>query len=293
MANGNVPLYVNNTGAGDGAQTSTGSGKHLLYENEVLENLLENKVITALDMNQFLTTDTSLSENAGMKKVINKYTATGDAETLAMGAGNSEEISVSFEPVEYVVGTDQAKFVYYDEQEMNDPMVVEAGLDKMAKIFVDKATKDAVGEWDKASLIKYGCTWTFDDVADAIALYPYENEDGLFMLISPELQAAFRKNLKDNLSYVEAFVRTGYIGSVCGVPVYVSKALDPDARLVSEPTAILADRKAVTNFIKKGFEVEQERDADHRKNTVIGRKVGIVALSDETRVVKMVASDEP
>lgn len=270
-----APLYVDNT-AGSTA-------KHLLYENEVLESLLENKVITALDVNAFISSDYSLSENAGMKKVINRYTATGRAEDLDMLEGNTGEIEVSFTPEEYVVKTSQAKFVYADEQEMNDPMVVEAGLDKMAKIFVDKAVTDAVIEWEKATLKKTGCTWTFDDVADAIALYPYENENGLFMLISPAIQAEFRKNLKDNLSYVEAYVRTGYIGSVCGVPVYVSKALD------NKTEAILADRLAVTNFIKKGFEIEQERDADHRKNSIYGRKVGVVALTDETRVVLMTA----
>lgn len=278
-----VPAYVDNT-AGSTA-------KHLLYENEVLESILENKVITALDMNAFLTTDYSLSQEPGMKKVINKYSAAGSAETLDMLEGNTEEIAVSFEPEEYVVAVDQAKFVYADEQLWNDPMVVDAGLDKMAKIFVDKATTDAVGEWMKASQIKYGCSFDFDDVADAIAMYPYENEDGLFMLISPALQAEFRKNLKEQLSYVEAFVRTGYIGSVCGVPVYVTKALNPAEG--DDPVAILADRKAVTNFMKKGFEIEQERDADHRKNSIYGRKVGVVALTDDTRVVLLTSADEP
>lgn len=268
-----APKYVDNT--------SGSTAKHLLYENEVLESILENKVITALDMNAFLTTDLSLSQEPGMKKVINKYTATGSAETLDMLEGNTDEIAVSFEPEEYVVAVDQAKFVYADEQMWNDPMVLDAGLDKMAKIFVDKATTDAVTEFKKASIVKSGCTWSFDDVADAIALYPYENEEGLFILISPAIQASFRKNLKDQLSYVEAFVRSGYIGSVCGVPVYVTKAL------ANDDIAILADRKAVTNFMKKGFEIEQDRDADHRKNFIYGRKVGVVALTDDTRVVKM------
>lgn len=294
MAVGDKPLYVNNTGAGDGAQTSTGTGKHLLYENFVLENKMDEFLTTLVDMNNYLTPDYTLAENAGMKKVINKYTATGDVEKLEMGKGNSDEISVSFEPSEYVVGTYQQKFVYYDEQEMNDPMVVEVGLKKMADNMVNSLTKDAIEEWDKATLIQYGCTWTYDDVVDAISKYPHEEqEESLALLISPQLKAAFRKNLKEYLSYVEPNVRTGYIGSVCGVPVVVSAALDPDKRLVSEATAFLVDRRAVTSFIKKGVEIEQERDADTRKNTIFSRKVGVVALTDATRVVKMVASNEP
>ena len=107
-----------------------------------------------------------------------------------------------------------------------------------------------------------------------------ETEDGLFLLISPADQAAVRKALKDDLKYSEGFVRTGYIGSVCGVPVIVSKA-------VPTGTAFLATKEAVSVFIKKDTETEYERDADHRKNSYWIRKVAVVALTDATKVVKI------
>ena len=279
-----VPAYVDNS-AGSTA-------KHVLYENFVLENKMDEMLITLLDMNQFLTPDYSLAENAGMKKVINRYNAEGDAEYLDMGEGNSKEIAVSFTPEEYVVKTLQQKFVYYDEQEMNDPMVVEVGLQKMSANMVNAMAKEAIAEWDKASLVKYGCTWTYDDVVDAIAMYPHEQADGLMLLISPEIEASFRKNLEDSLKYVEANVRSGYIGSVCGCPVYKSAALAESAGIVDEACAFLVDRRAVTNFLKKGVEIEQERDADKRKNTIYSRKVGVVALTDATRVVKLTEESE-
>ena len=289
--------YVNNTTANTPVLPSgaalTNDAKHVLYENFVLENKINEMLITKLDMNQFMTPDYSLTENAGMKKIINKYDATGDAEYLNMGEGNSQEIAVSFTPAEYVVKTLQEKFVYYDEQEMNDPMVVEVGLQKMSANMVNAMAKEAIAEWDKASLIKYSCTWSYDDVVDAIALYPHEETDGLQLLISPQLEASFRKNLEDSLKYVEANVRTGYIGTICGVPVYKSAALDTAKSLVSEATAFLVDRRAVTNFMKKGVEIEQDRDKDKRKNTIYSRKVGVVALTDATRVVKMLASADP
>lgn len=288
--------YVNNTTANTPVLPSgaslTNDAKHVLYENSVLENKVNEMLITLLDVNQFLTPDYTLSENAGMKKVINKYDATGDAEYLNMGEGNTNEIAVTFTPEEYVVKTLQEKFVYYDEQEMNDPMVVEVGLQKMSANMVNAMVKEAIGEWDKASLIKYDCTWTYDDVVDAIALYPHEQSDGLMMLISPEIEAGFRKNLEDSLKYVEANVRTGYIGSVCGCPVYKSAALSPSKGIVSDECAFLVDRRAVTNFMKKGVEIEQERDSDKRKNTIYSRKVGVVALTDATRVVKLTEDSE-
>lgn len=64
------------------------------------------------------------------------------------------------------------------------------------------------------------------------------------------------------------------------MPVIVSKA-------VPAGTGFLATKEAVKCFVKKGVEIEQERDANIRKNTIYGRKVMLVALVDQTRVVKL------
>lgn len=256
---------------------------HTIYQNFVLENKLEDLLVTHIDMNQFATQDTSLVEEAGMTKKINQYTSTGNVQDLAMGAGNTQEIEVSFTQVPYTVGVTQGRFAYYDEQEMTDPMVVDAGLYGLATRMTNDLTNKIVAELDKATLTYDASATglTFDAIVDAIAKFPHEDaEDGLFILINRADLAGLRKNLKDELKYVEAFARTGYIGSVCGVPVYVSDA-------VPAKKAFLATKEAVTVFTKKGSETEQERDANIRKNTVYARKVMLVALTDATRVVEI------
>lgn len=256
---------------------------HTIYQNFVLENKLEDLLVTHIDMNQFATQDTSLVEEAGMTKKINQYTSTGDVEDLAMGVGNTDEIEVSFTQVPYTVGVTQGRFAYFDEQEMTDPMVVDAGLYGLATRMTNDLTNKIVAELDKATLTYDASATglTFDAIVDAIAKFPHEDaEDGLFILINRADLAGLRKNLKDELKYVEAFARTGYIGSVCGVPVYVSDA-------VPAKKAFLATKEAVTVFTKKGSETEQERDANIRKNTVYARKVMLVALTDATRVVEI------
>lgn len=256
---------------------------HTIYQNFVLENKLEDLLTTHIDMNQFATQDTSLVEEAGMTKKINQYTSTGDVEDLAMGVGNTDEIEVSFTQVPYTVGVTQGRFAYYDEQEMTDPMVVDAGLYGLATRMTNDLTAKIIAELDKATLTYDASATglTFNAIVDAIAKFPHEDaEDGLFLLINRADLAGLRKNLKDELKYVEAFARTGYIGSVCGVPVYVSDA-------VPAKKAFLATKEAVTIFTKKGSETEQERDANIRKNTVYARKVMLVALTDATRVVEI------
>lgn len=59
------------------------------------------------------------------------------------------------------------------------------------------------------------------------------------------------------------------------------------SKAVPAETAYLATREAVTLFTKKDNEVEQERDGEARKNTIIMRKVNLVALTDATKVVKI------
>lgn len=259
---------------------------HTVYENFVLENKLEDLLITHLDLNQFATRDSSLTENPGMKKIIHTYTSTGDVEDLEMGEGNTDGIVVSFSDEEYEVGTTQGRFSYYDEQEMTDPLVVDAGLDGLAKRMANDLTEKVIDEMEKAELIAYDVDWSFDSFVDAIALYPYEDEAGLFCLINPAQKADIRKALADDLKYVEDFARTGYIGSVCSVPIYISNA-------VPEDTAYLATKEAVTVFVKKGAETEQERDANHRLNTIYARKVMLVALTDKTRLIKMTTASNP
>ena len=256
---------------------------HTIYQNFILANKVSDILTTQVDLNTYMTVDTELTENAGMKKVINTYTATGNVENLAMGEGNTADIEVSFTPTEYTVGTTQGRFKYYDEQEMTDPMVVDAGLDGIAKTMVNDFTTKAIAEYEKATLTLAGTAWTFDTVVDAIAKMNLEDETGLFLLISPADQANFRKALKDDLKYVEGFVRTGYIGSVCGVPVIVSKA-------VAKGKGYLATKDAITLFIKKDTEIEQERDANIRENRVFVRKVALVALTDATKLVKITVS---
>ena len=108
----------------------------------------------------------------------------------------------------------------------------------------------------------------------------------MFILINPAQLADLRKNLGTSLQYAEAFARSGYIGSVCGVPVYVSKA-------ITSGTGYLAHKSAVKCFVKKGVEIEQDREPNTRKNTIYGRKVMLVALVDATRIVKLSTESSP
>lgn len=254
-----------------------------LYDNFVLANKFDSLLATKVDLANYMTVDRELAEDAGMKKKINRYSATGNVEDLAMTQGNSGIIESTFKQEEYEVGVTQGKGVYYDEEAMRDPKVVDALVRGMAEIMANDFTTKAIEEFGKGTQ-KIECDYStatagyfFEKVVDAIAIFG-EETDGLTLLISPKNQAYVRKQLRDDLKYSEGYVRTGYIGHVAGIPVVMSKAV-PDS------CSFIANKEAVTLFIKKDSEAEQERDADHRKNTLFLRKVALVALTNDTKLV--------
>lgn len=254
---------------------------NVVYENIVLESKVKDFLDTKLDVSQFYTHNDSMTENAGMKKVINVYDATGNVEDLLEGEGNTTEVEVSFTPVEYTASTVQGKFSITDESIMKDPMSLDTGLAKLSAQIVNNINGKFVAELGKATLtVTYSTTGiTFDNIVDALALVG-EDDTNYNLFINPAQRAQLRKNLKDSLQYVEDFARTGYIGSVSGVNVYTSD-------LVPADTAYLFNVEAVTVFTKKDVEVEIERDANKRNNIFYGRVVNVVANTDLGKCVKL------
>jgi sporulation protein YlmC with PRC-barrel domain len=104
----------------------------------------------------------------------------------------------------------------------------------------------------------------------------------VFAWVNPKDMAALRKALKDDLKYVEAFVRTGYVGTVAGVNLYTKK----DA---TQGTIVGGTKGAVTVFNKKGTEVAQERDENIRQNAVYSRKYYVAAITDFGKAFKITA----
>lgn len=256
---------------------------HQAYPNFVLANEIEDQYNSRLDLIRFCTVDNSLVGVAGDKKVIRVYNATNGTEKLAMGDGNTQNIEVAYSDVEYVIQLAQNRFPYYDEELMKDPLVIQTGIRHMTTDMVNTIQNDIIAEFGKATLTVSNATFAFNDFVDASALMNSENveAESLFALCNPKDMAAIRKALKDDLKYNESYVRQGYVGTVAGIPLHVSK-------LVPEGTIYGGTRDAVTLFNKKGTEVEQERDANVRLNKVYSRKYYLAALTDATKAFKIV-----
>lgn len=257
---------------------------HQAYPNYVLEKEIEDQYNSHLDLMRFCNVDNSLVGVAGDTKKIRVYSATDATEKLAMGEGNTKNIEVKYAEHEYTILMAQNRFPYYDEELMRDPLVVDTGVRHMTTDMFNTTQDDIFAEFNKATqTVTLSGTDYFSAFVDAVASLPGEDQEEreVFAFVHPKDKAAVRKALKDDLKFVEAYVRAGYIGTVAGVNLYVKQDCE-------EGTICGGTKKAVTYFNKKGVEVEQERDANVRLNEIYSRKYYLVALTDERECFKIV-----
>ena len=251
-----------------------------VYANKVIEAKAKDLLTTSVNTRNLMTVDTELAQEAGMTKTINVYTYTGEAQELAAGEGNTNRGSITYEGKDYTVKMVQQAFDYQDEDFMKDNTIVDNMLKGANQVMVNKMTSDFYTEAAKATLTQTGAI-SYDTIVDAIAKLNVEDESGLFIIITPEQKAAIRKDVDYKAARMGEVVYNGQIGTVAGIPVIVSKAAG---------NAYVMSKDAIKLFMKKDLEIEQDRNADTRTNSVYLRTAYLVALVDATKICKITAA---
>lgn len=253
------------------------------YDNFFLSNEIEDQYQSHLDLQQFCTVDNNLTGVAGMLRKIHKYKATDGTEKLTMGKGNTKTIEAGYTEKEYRIQMAQNRFAYYDEEAMTDPMVITTGTRHAGTDMFNTVNADIFGAFNEATMTVVTTALGFDAFVDGAAMLNLENLENvsIFGFVHPTDVAKLRKALKEDLKYVEAFAKQGYVGTVGGINIYTKKNADPGK-------VVIGTKEAVTLFNKKGTEVEQEREGNIRKNTVYSRKYYLAAMTNEAKAVKII-----
>lgn len=251
-----------------------------VFNNKVIEAKAKDLLTTAVNTRNLMAVDNSLTAEAGMVKTINVYTYSGEAEELGVGEGNSNRGSIAYVGTDYTVKMVQQAFDYADEDFMKDNTIVDNMLKGANQVMVNKMTADFVAEAKKATLSHTAPAFGYEAIVDAIAKLNVEDESGLFVVIPNAWKAEIRKDEDYKSARMGEVIYNGQVGTVCGIPVIATKALTDEAFVMT--------KEAVKLFMKKDVEVEQERDADTRTNSVYLRSAYIVALVDATQICKIV-----
>lgn len=259
-----------------------------VFPNKVIEAKAKDILTTQINARSMMTIDSSLTQNAGMVKTINTYTYTGTAEEVSAGSGNSTRGSIAYVGKDYTVKMVQQAFDYLDEDFMKDPVIVDFGIKGATSVMTNKmtsdfysalATKSGASELVKGITFAKGKALSYDVIVDAISELNLEDESKIFIVIPNAWKASLRKDADYKSAQMGEVIYNGQVGTICGIPVIATKALTDKAYVMTN--------EAVTLFLKKDVEVEQDRDADKRKNSVYLRDCYVCALTDATKACKI------
>ncbi len=250
-----------------------------VYANKIIEAKAKDLLTTSINTRSLMTVDNSLSQEAGMTKTINTYVYSGTAEEVAAGEGNTNRGSITYTPADYIVKMVQQAFDYQDEDFLKDDTIVDNMLKGANQVMVNKMTADFIGECDKATLSSTFTNFGYDAIVDGISALNVEDEGKLFVVIPNAWKAQLRKDADYKAARMGEVVYNGQVGTICGIPVIATKALTDAAYIMSA--------EAIKLFIKRDVEVEQDRDADTRTNSVYLRTAYVVALVDATKICKL------
>jgi hypothetical protein len=251
-----------------------------IYDNTVLEAKLTELLNSKLEVRSLMTVDDSLTESAGLTKVINRYTYNGTVETLDGGEANSTAGTLRFTPETYTVKRYQQTFRYNDVEAMKDPALIDMALSGAADVMANQLRTEY---FDQLKQVRHrhpiaSDTVSYTDIVDALGNLGREVEDGLFILMGTDGRTAIRRDSDFITAHQGDILYSGQFGTLCGIPVLFSK-------LVPAGKVIITEKAAVKFFVKREAGLEQSRDIEKKENTIVYERHGVIALVDDTSSV--------
>ena len=150
---------------------------------------------------------------------------------------------------------------------------------KLSEKWSKLGVKGIAGNWLNDSFAEKVVSEGYDVIVDAISELNIEDESEIFIIIPNKWKAALRKDADYKSAHMGDVIYNGQVGTIASIPVVATKALTDKAYVLT--------KEAVTRFMKKDVEVEQDRDADKRKNSIYLRDCYICALTDATKACKI------
>ena len=272
-----------------------------LINPEVMSSIISAKVEKKVAVIPFAKVDTALQGRAGNTITIPVFGYIGDASNVEEGASiGADQLTATdkqFTVAKIGKGvdiTDEAILSGY-----GDP-VGEANR-QLAMAIAQKIDQDAIDAL-------YGASLTFDGVAnkisyagivDAIDVFEEEYNTEKVLFIHPKQLSQLRKDA--DFTSADKYVNGNYVavngevGKIANCRVVVSKRVkenEGNTGYVNPIVKINFDAEteeatsALTIFLKKGVAVETDRDIDKQINMIRASEHYVVALTDESKVVK-------
>lgn len=266
-----------------------------LVDPQVMAPMISAKLEKAIKVTPFAKIDTTLQGRPGDTITVPKYTYIGDAEDLAEGitAGTVQLTTSTAEykvkkAVKQVQLTDEAVLSGYGNPvgETNNQL----GLALASK--VDQDAMDAL----QTATVKYNANAgiSYRGIVNAIDLFQEEDNVEKAMFIHPSQVGTLRNddNFISREKYGNQVMMDGEIGMIANARIVASKRVPNKDGVFSCPIVELRpeaetgdETSALTIYMKRGVNVETDRDLTNYTTLIGADEHYVVALTDDSKVV--------
>lgn len=246
---------------------------------EVLGAFLETKLVDAIKLSPLAVVGTELQGRAGNTLTLPTWQYIGDAADLAEGVADvpvsleaqSREITIK-KASKAVEITDEALLSGYGNP-------ADEIASQLLTSIASKVEADCFTALGTATLKQVGAV-DADTVADALVKFGEDLDEEMFLFINPADYATIRKNA--NFSYVNGQQMTigGTVGFIFNCAVVVSNR-------VPAQSALIVKRGALGIELKRGVNVESDRDILRKTNVYSVDEHYVAYLRDASKVIKI------
>jgi N4-gp56 family major capsid protein len=261
-----------------------------LINPQVVGDMVNAALAKQVKMTPFVKVDTTLVAQPGSKITLGKWGYIGDAEVITEGdtvtAAALQTTKVDFEVKKF------AKAVELTDEEIlsgyGDP--VGQAANQVVLSIASKIDAEVAAQFETANLVADHSTEALDATVIAKALKFFgENDEDKVLFVHPDKYADLLALCSDFVKasqYANDILYTGEIGQIYGMRVVKTTRLTVNDGVY---TSVIAVPGAVTLFMKQAATVEQARDELAFKNYIIASQHAVAALTDATKVVKILS----
>jgi len=273
-----------------------------LVDPEVMAPMISAKLTKAIKVTPFAKIDTTLEGKPGSTITVPRYAFIGDADIVAEGA-DASAVQLTTTTAEYKVKkavkqvelTDEAVLSGYGNPvgETNNQLgLALAGKidqDAMDALVNANASGSVVRTYDgSASAISYS------GIVNAIDVFYEEDNVEKVMFISPHQVATLRNdsNFISRDKYGNQVMVDGEIGMIGNARIVASRRIVPKDGVYVNPIVQLKgqeqtgdDESALTIYMKRGVNLETQRNLKNYTTLIGADEHYVVALTDASKVV--------
>lgn len=271
-----------------------------LFNPEVVAAMISAKLPNAIRFSPFATIDNTLAGRPGDTITVPKFAYIGDAEDVAEGEDipltalthTTQKITVK-KAGKGIELTDEAVLSGYGDPQ--GEAVNQLVLSIASKVDADCAAVLQTGTKTKAA----SAAISYNGIVDAVDMFEEETPDPFskVMFINSKQMTTIRKDanflsLDKYPAPKGAVVLTGCIGSIAGVQIVVSNRIAEAEGIFKNPIVQLdVDSEtgialpALTIYMKRGVQVETDRDIVAKKTVLTADQHYVAALTNDARVV--------